>query len=217
MKLYLATALISASMVLGWRSSQLVRPNRSIPAATLDSIAKEANALAGARHLVLPAVRLPFLLNGGAEADAELIGAPDTRAQSTLYIVFTDADCYKGMADVPFWTALAKEFDHELSVVGVMSGGPPEKLRYLLKRQQVAIPVVHDVTGDVSAAVYRAGMLTPAKVLVDRTGRILRVDGATNGDARSQTQYVTTLGRLVPYHHTATSMAGLNSGPAIPH
>lgn len=167
-------------------------------------------------QLLLPAVRLPLLLNQHPWADSIFSIPRDVRGKHTLFVLFTYADCYQGLADVPLWTEIQRRYGSRILVLGVTSEGPPAALRHFLERQNVTIPVANDSTGALFAALYRAGYLTPAMVLADSTGTVIRVDGSRYGSAPLQLSYLLALdGLMPPSPRTATPPASSPERPVM--
>lgn len=193
MNKYFGAVVLSASLALGWQSARFLEPafNKSPNKATLNASAGSVQR--PSRPLVLPSITLPFLMNGSTWPSPEFSIANGASPRHTLYIVFTEADCDKTTADVPFWNTLATEFAPDVFVVGVISGPSSPRLRYFLEREHITIPILHDSASVITDAVYNAGVLTPSKILVDADGKILRINGATNGVDSAQTVYRTSL------------------------
>jgi hypothetical protein len=146
---------------------------------------------------VLPQLRLP-ILRATSKSDRntfELVA--DRTRPFTLLVAFTYGDCYKGLGDIPFWSEIQERYRARLRVVGVTTGGSADKLRYFIEHQELAIPVYNDSAGRVFDAIYAAGYLTPAMVLIDSTGAVIRTDGGRAGNAPLQASLLVALDRII--------------------
>lgn len=201
--------LLVAVALLSWQAGASMRPNAAgsgrgergaEPAGSAaDGGGATASVSQTAAALVLPGFDLPYLITADGMLEERMRFPQSGGGAPHLFVLFTLADCYKGYADVRYWSELRDAFGEEVVVVGIVAGEHPRKVEYFLRRQGVGIPVLHDETGAfIRAVTASAAVLTPALVLSTAEGRVLRIEQAANGDSARQAAVRRALASSLP-------------------
>lgn len=185
--------MLVTAIAVGWHLGKLGPANAELvtPATWLDG-ASVVDRTASATKL--PSIDLPYLVNSpsreGEVARYTMTFPNEDHRRRVLLVIFTYTDCYKGLADVPFWSELQTEFSGHLDVIGVSAGDHREKLRHFLVSQGMKIPVVYDQGRTLFSLLEQLGVpLTPVLLLAEPDGTVLLKASSTSGDAAHRAEF----------------------------
>lgn len=147
---------------------------------------------------IIPAFSLPYLIPP-LNAHDSLFSMPDASTRPhRLLIFFTYADCYAGLAQIPWWSELRMEVGDALHMIGVATGGTESLVHYFVEQQGIDFPVIYDRNGQLFRFLESIGQpITPVLALVTSEGTIVDVRRANWGSKESWLRYTASLDSLM--------------------
>ncbi len=100
-------------------------------------------------------------------------------AKLSLFVLFSPADCASCLGEASLWKKLYEQFSKQgFCVIGIVDHTSRQELNRFVKVLKLSFPFYLDKTGTIKQQLRLT--FSPAKVLVDKNGSILKLDATGN-------------------------------------
>lgn len=153
-------------------------------------------------YLLLQNLQLKNSITESKEAQATLpkhfptFSLPELRAlretpgyaKLSLFVLFSPADCASCLGEAGLWKKLYEQFSNQgFCVIGIVDHTSRQELNRFVKVLKLNFPFYLDKTGTIKQQLRLT--FSPAKVLVDKDGSILKLDATGSLPAEQQEWY----------------------------